>query len=79
MAVEDAVGIATLLPMGTKRKQIPGRLEIYESIRRPRVEFVLKYTRLNGRDESNNASARITRKCSNLSPRGFNPRSDRKN
>ncbi|KAJ5109527.1 hypothetical protein N7456_006202 [Penicillium angulare] len=60
MAIEDAVGIATLLPVGIRKNQISDRLKMYESIRRPRVEFVLEYTRLNGRDENDSASARIT-------------------
>lgn len=62
MAIEDAVGIATLLPLGTSRQDIPARLRMYESIRRPRVNTVLEYTRLNGRDEDDAAGARITRK-----------------
>ncbi|KAJ6018298.1 hypothetical protein N7451_001677 [Penicillium sp. IBT 35674x] len=60
MAIEDAVGIAALLPLGIKAQEIPSRLKVYESNRRPRVELVLKYTRLNGRDENDTAGARIT-------------------
>lgn len=61
MAIEDAVGIAALLPLGIKVQDIPSRLKLYESNRRPRVELVLEYTRLNGRDENDTAGARITR------------------
>ncbi|KAJ5929879.1 hypothetical protein N7454_006829 [Penicillium verhagenii] len=61
MAIEDAVGIATLLPLGTKVHDIAARLKLYESSRRPRVELVLEYTRLNGRDENDVAGARTSR------------------
>ncbi|KAJ5313097.1 hypothetical protein PENANT_c018G09423 [Penicillium antarcticum] len=60
MAIEDAVSIATLLPQGTAPENIPSRLEMYEKSRRERVEFVLHYTRLNGRDENDTSSARMT-------------------
>ena len=51
MAIEDAVSIAMLLPCGTKPSDIPARLELYQSSRRPRVEMILNYTRMNGRDD----------------------------
>ncbi|KAJ5757270.1 uncharacterized protein N7511_007452 [Penicillium nucicola] len=60
MAIEDAVSIATLLPPGTAPESIPSRLKMYETSRRARVEMVLHYTRLNGRDENDASSARIT-------------------
>ncbi|KAJ5405126.1 hypothetical protein N7465_006410, partial [Penicillium sp. CMV-2018d] len=60
MAIEDAASIATLLPLGTAPDNIPSRLEMYEASRRDRVEFVLHYTRLNGRDENDTSSARMT-------------------
>lgn len=62
MAIEDAASIATLLPLGTAPDNIPSRLEMYEASRRDRVEFVLHYTRLNGRDENDTSSARLTGK-----------------
>lgn len=31
MAIEDAVGIAALLPFGIKAQEIPARLKLYES------------------------------------------------
>lgn len=64
MAIEDAVGIAALLPLGVKAQEIPARLKMYESNRRTRVELVLEYTRLNGRDDNDTAGARITRESS---------------
>jgi salicylate hydroxylase len=60
MAIEDAVSIATLLSQGTAPETIRSRLEMYETSRRPRVEFILHYTRLNGRDENDTSSARMT-------------------
>ncbi|KGO69765.1 Monooxygenase, FAD-binding [Penicillium italicum] len=60
MAIEDAVSIATLLPCGSKPHEIPMRLEMYQTGRRPRVDLVLHYTRLNGRDENDAAGDRIS-------------------
>ncbi|OKL58155.1 hypothetical protein UA08_06511 [Talaromyces atroroseus] len=62
MAIEDAVSIATLLPLGTSVGEIASRLRLYETARRARVELVLDYTRLNGRDETDAATggARIS-------------------
>ncbi|KAJ5733984.1 hypothetical protein N7493_002770, partial [Penicillium malachiteum] len=60
MAIEDAVGIAALIPVGTKREDIPALLQIYETNRRPRVEMVLEFTRLNGRDDDGSEGVRIT-------------------
>jgi salicylate hydroxylase len=63
MAIEDAVCIATLLPFGTKVEKVPSRLKLYERARRPRVEEVLRYTRMNGRDENDERKgARMSRK-----------------
>lgn len=61
MAIEDAVGIATLLPRGTLPQSLPARLELYQQSRRPRVEKVLRFTRMNGRDENDITGARISR------------------
>ncbi|OQE29848.1 hypothetical protein PENSTE_c002G06657 [Penicillium steckii] len=60
MAIEDAVSIATLLPLGTKMQDIPARLSMYHHSRRPRVEMILHYTRLNGRREDDENNVRIT-------------------
>lgn len=62
MAIEDAVSIATLLPRGTTPHDIPMRLDMYQTARRPRVDFVLHYTRVNGRDENDAAGDRMPRK-----------------
>ncbi|OQE00009.1 hypothetical protein PENVUL_c060G06595 [Penicillium vulpinum] len=60
MAIEDAVSIATLLPCGTTPQDIPMRLEMYQKARQPRVDLVLHYTRMNGRDAKDAAGDRIT-------------------
>jgi salicylate hydroxylase len=59
MAIEDAISIATLLPRGTAPENIPTRLEMYQQSRRPRVELVLHFTRMNGRDENDVTGARV--------------------
>ncbi|KAL4787019.1 hypothetical protein BJX76DRAFT_345859 [Aspergillus varians] len=51
MAIEDAISLAILLPLGTSVKDIPQRLKLYETTRRPRVELALHYTALNARNE----------------------------
>ncbi|KAL4914675.1 hypothetical protein BDW62DRAFT_204430 [Aspergillus aurantiobrunneus] len=51
MAIEDAVSLAILLPLGTAVQDIPHRLKLYETSRRPRVELTLHYTALNARNE----------------------------
>lgn len=60
MAIEDAVSIATLLPYGSTSHDIPMRLEMYQTGRRPRVDLVLHYTRMNGRDENDAAGDRMS-------------------
>ncbi|KAL5357124.1 FAD/NAD(P)-binding domain-containing protein [Aspergillus floccosus] len=62
MGIEDAVSLATLLPKGTRPDEIPSRLVLYEKARRERVEYVLKYTRLNGVDEDDTSARRMTMK-----------------
>ena len=60
MAIEDAISIAILLPCGSIPDDIPTRLEMYQTGRRPRVNLVLHYTRINGRDEDDAAGDRIS-------------------
>ncbi|KAJ5197617.1 hypothetical protein N7449_008096 [Penicillium cf. viridicatum] len=59
MAIEDAISIAILLPRGTASKNIPAQLEMYQTSRRPRVDQILHFTRLNGRDENDATGARM--------------------
>jgi len=40
MALEDAAAIGCLIPMGTRREDIPARLEAYQQLRKSRGEFV---------------------------------------
>ncbi|KAL5335218.1 hypothetical protein BJX70DRAFT_401821 [Aspergillus crustosus] len=51
MAIEDGISIGVLLPPGTSPSDIPDRLKIYETARRPRIELTLHYTALNARNE----------------------------
>lgn len=60
MAIEDAVGIATLLPCGTLNETVPSRLQIYEISRRPRVDLVLHFTRANAANENDPSRPRIS-------------------
>ncbi|KAI5201041.1 FAD/NAD(P)-binding domain-containing protein [Aureobasidium subglaciale] len=62
MAIEDAVSVAVLLPLGTSKQQIPERLRLYEKCRKERNETVLMYTRMNGRDEGDDSVRRMTAK-----------------
>ncbi|KAH8433957.1 FAD-dependent oxidoreductase [Aspergillus melleus] len=59
MAIEDAVSLAILLPLGTLTKDVPVRLALYEQARRGRVEMILEYTRINGRDDGDDSAKRI--------------------
>lgn len=63
MGIEDAVSLATLLPLGTRVDEIPVRLRLYEKARRPRVDYVLENTRLNGLDEDDMSEKRLTGRC----------------
>ncbi|KAJ7857030.1 FAD/NAD(P)-binding domain-containing protein [Mycena leptocephala] len=40
MAIEDAAAIGCLIPLGTRREDIPARLEAYQHLRKSRGEFV---------------------------------------
>ncbi|KAJ7153099.1 FAD/NAD(P)-binding domain-containing protein [Mycena crocata] len=40
MALEDAAALGCLIPLGTRREDIPGRLEAYQELRKSRGEFV---------------------------------------
>ena len=60
MAVEDAVSIATLLSRDTTMEDIPERLRLYELARRSRVEKVLEFISINGRDENDLTGPRMS-------------------
>lgn len=45
MAIEDSATLSTLLSPETRVKDIPGRLKLYEAIRRPRVSRVREASR----------------------------------
>ncbi|KAL4882173.1 hypothetical protein BJY04DRAFT_227367 [Aspergillus karnatakaensis] len=60
MAIEDGISIGMLLPLGTNPKDIPDRLKIYETARRPRIEMTLHYTALNARNEGDESTDKET-------------------
>lgn len=49
-AIEDAVSLAAVLPLGTGQEEIPDRLKVYESCRYERSHTIQHYTKLAGRD-----------------------------
>lgn len=40
MAVEEAAALGSLLPLGTRREDVPKRLEAYQTLRKTRGEYV---------------------------------------
>lgn len=61
-ASEDAASIAAILPLGTGAEGIPGRLQLWQGFRRPRVNIIQDFTRRNGRSPDNPENPRPTRK-----------------
>ncbi|KAK7510167.1 FAD binding domain-containing protein [Phyllosticta citriasiana] len=49
IAVEDAVSLGVLLPLGTSPSEIPARLHLYQTCRKERAERVQENTRIRGR------------------------------
>ncbi|KAJ1323508.1 salicylate hydroxylase [Microdochium nivale] len=50
VAMEDAVSLATLLPMGVTPEQIPERLALYEKLRDERAHRIQEVSRMMGED-----------------------------
>ena len=57
MAIEDAVALGVVLERGLKRDEVPARLELYEKIRYKRANQIQQYTRIAGKDLSENSVA----------------------
>jgi hypothetical protein len=53
MAIEDAVSLAVVLPLGTTPEEVPERLKLYEKIRYTRANKIQEYSRQAGEDFSN--------------------------
>ncbi|WPG97919.1 fad-dependent monooxygenase ops4 [Acrodontium crateriforme] len=51
MAIEDAICIAAVLPLGTSASDVPERLKLYQDIRQERANFIQYASRVNGSDE----------------------------
>lgn len=56
-AIEDAVALAALLPLGTQPHDIPDRLQLYNSCRYERSHKIQQFTRTAGKDASELAAA----------------------
>lgn len=51
-AIEDAVSLATMLPLGTPSFAVAERLQLYEQCRYERAHKIQEFTRLVGKDAS---------------------------
>lgn len=49
-AIEDAVSLAAVLPLGTTTDDIPDRLTVYEQCRYERAHKIQEFTRTAGKD-----------------------------
>lgn len=52
MAIEDAISIATILPLGTTPDQVPSRLALYEQARMVRIGAIMDLTKRNSQEVS---------------------------
>lgn len=50
-AIEDAISVANVLQPGTQASDVAQLMDLYDSIRRERVDYVQEQTRVNGLDE----------------------------
>jgi 2-polyprenyl-6-methoxyphenol hydroxylase-like FAD-dependent oxidoreductase len=62
VAMEDAVSLAVLLPLGTSPGEVPERLALYEKIRYERAHKIQHYTRLAGQDLVDGALEKLNSK-----------------
>lgn len=69
-AIEDAVSLAAVLPLGTMAEALPERLTIYERCRYERSHTIQHFTKLAGRDRDKIGpkDEQIDSKISSLSP-----------
>ncbi|TDZ14512.1 FAD-dependent monooxygenase OpS4 [Colletotrichum orbiculare MAFF 240422] len=51
-AVEDAIALSAMLPLGTRADDVPRRLRWYEECRRDRATKIQEFSRLRGREAS---------------------------
>lgn len=67
-AMEDAVSLAALLPHGTPKSDIPGRLRLYEKCRKARADKIQDATRRSGMTKQELAKLNVEydRECSAL-------------
>jgi 2-polyprenyl-6-methoxyphenol hydroxylase-like FAD-dependent oxidoreductase len=50
VAIEDAAALAVVLPLGVAPQEVPERLKLYEDIRKERADRIQQYSRLAGKD-----------------------------
>jgi hypothetical protein len=55
-AIEDAIALAAVLPLGTSRQDIPERLQLYNECRYERAHKIQDFTRTAGRDAADLAA-----------------------
>lgn len=52
MAIEDGASLAVMLPLGTRREEIPERLQLYNQARYDRAHMIQNFSRIVGQDEN---------------------------
>ncbi|KKK11821.1 FAD binding domain protein [Aspergillus rambellii] len=57
VAIEDAASLAVVLPLGTPVEEVPLRLQLYDQIRHQRASRIQEFSRLAGRDRSEETEA----------------------
>ncbi|KAJ7145086.1 hypothetical protein C8R43DRAFT_1197222 [Mycena crocata] len=53
MAIEEASALGCLIPLGTRREDVPSRLEAYQTLRKPRRDYVNRESPAQGAEPSN--------------------------
>lgn len=51
-AIEDAISLSVMLPLGTQAKDVPQRLQWYEECRKDHATKIQEYSRMRGRESS---------------------------
>lgn len=51
MAIEDGASLAVMLPLGTRREEIPERLKLYNQARYDRAHMIQHFSRIVGQDD----------------------------
>lgn len=64
-AIEDAISLAAVLPLGTPKSEIADRLKLYQKCRQERANKIQHFTRLSGMNPAELAKQgqKLDRKC----------------